>query len=815
MRNLQKITTFLLLTVISFSSFAQHQNAKIRGTVENQTKVLEAATINLLHAKDSSLVKMALTNKLGQFEMENLKPASYFIKISVVGFTEYYSDLIDLVKNNEVNLNSIQLKNADKGLKDVIVSTKKPLIEQKIDRLVVNVEVSPSNTGSNALEVLEKSPGITVDRDGNISLKGKAGVVVYVDGRPTYLSASDLASMLRNMNSTQIELLEIMTNPPAKYDAAGNSGVINIKTKKDKKIGFNGSTTLGVTQGFYFRNNQSLNLNYRTKKVNLFSTFSRSENKRRQGLNILRNFKDVNTKELLSTFDQQAVMVSKDDSYNFKLGLDYFISKKTTLGVVTTGFSNPENTINHNTTDIFNKNGALVNKTNAISNFEENWKNISANVNLRHVIDSTGKEISADLDYIKYTSRNSTALYNSYYNSLGNPILPFDTLVGNLPGDIKIYSAKVDYTHPLKNGGRFEAGLKSSYVQNDNNAIYDSVQNNVLVRDKGRSNHFVYEENINAAYVNYSQPFNKKWSGQFGLRVENTNAKGDLKTTGESFKRNYTQVFPTAYISYNANENNQFVLNYGRRINRPNYRDLNPFIYFLDKYTFQQGNPNLRPMFSHNIELSHTFKGKLNTSINYSKTNDVYTEVLEQNEAKNETFVKNSNIATLSNIGIAISYNTQVTKWWTTSIYTNVYKNRFQGVVNNTNYDEGAVTGLINFSNQINLGKDWSAEVGGFYRTKGVEGVFVINPIGQIQFGISKPVMNKKGNIRLSVRDVFATQSNMKGYSKYSNIDVQFTNAQDRRFVSLSFSYRFGKATVSGPKKRVSSAEEELNRVGK
>lgn len=810
-----KILALLVTGLIGIASFAQQNSPIIKGVIESNSKGLEAATISVLNSKDSSLVKMGISNKAGQFEIENLKPATYIIKISVVGFNEYYSELIDLAKNPVTSLSTIHLVNADKGLKNVVVSTKKPFIEQKIDRLIINVEASPSNTGSTALEVLEKSPGITVDKDGNISLKGKSGVVVYVDGRPTYLSASDLASMLRNMNSTQIELLEIMTNPPAKYDAAGNSGVINIKTKKDKKIGFNGSVTAGVTQGFYLRNNQSLSLNYRTKKVNLFSNVSRNENKRRQGLNILRHFNDVHTKELLSTFDQEAVMTSKDNSDNFKLGLDYFATKKTTLGFVINGFSNPENTVNNNSTNIFNKSGVLINKTNAISFFNENWKNISANINLRHTIDSAGKEISADLDYIKYSSKNSTALYNSYYNSLNNPILPFDTLVGNLPGNITIYSAKLDYLHPFKNGARFEAGLKSSFVQNDNNAIYDSIQNNILVRDKGRSNHFIYEENINAAYVNYSQSFNKKWSGQFGLRVENTNAKGDLKTTGETFKRNYTQVFPTAYISYNANEKNQFVLNYGRRINRPNYKDLNPFIYFLDKYTFEQGNPNLRPMFSHNIEFSHTYNGKLNTTLNYSKTTDVYTQVLEQNEAKNETFVKQSNIATMSNYGIAISYNTQVTNWLTTSIYTNVYKNRFQGIVNNTYFDDGAVTGLINISNQINFGNSWSAEVGGFYRTKGVEGVFVINPIGQVQFGISKPVINKKGNVKLSVKDVFATQSNLKGNIKYSNIDVAFKNTQDRRFVSFSFSYRFGKATVSGPKKRVSSAEEELNRVGK
>ncbi len=444
MKKRLKLFTFLLASLLGLLSFGQIVNPKISGIIEHNSKGLEAATINVLNTKDSSLVKMSISNKNGQFEIENLKAASYLVKISVVGFNDFYSNTIDLVKTPVTNLQTINLTVADKGLKNVMVSTKKPYIEQKIDRLIINVEASPSNTGSNALEVLEKSPGITVDKDGNISLKGKAGVVVYVDGRPTYLSAADLASMLRNMNSTQIELFEIMTNPPAKYDAAGNSGVINIKTKKDKKIGFNGNTTVGVTQGYYFRNNQSLGLNYRTKKLNLFSNLSRSENRRRQSLSILRNFNDVNTKELLSTFDQTAVMTTRDDSYNYKVGLDFFASKKTTLGIVVNGFTNPENTVNNNSTYIYNKTGSLVNKTDAISNFNENWKNISANFNLRHTIDSTGKEISADFDIIKYSSKNSTALYNSYYNSLNNPILPFDTLLGNLPGNISIYSAKID-----------------------------------------------------------------------------------------------------------------------------------------------------------------------------------------------------------------------------------------------------------------------------------------------------------------------------------------------------------------------------------
>jgi outer membrane receptor protein involved in Fe transport len=204
--------------------------------------------------------------------------------------------------------------------------------------------------------------------------------------------------------------------------------------------------------------------------------------------------------------------------------------------------------------------------------------------------------------------------------------------------------------HCPEKGAKFEAGVKSSYVKTDNNANYDSIQNGTVVHDFNRSNHFVYEENINAAYVNYSRPFSKKWSSQFGLRLENTNAKGNQLTTDIKFNRNYTQLFPTAYIQYSANQKNQFVINYGRRINRPDYGDLNPFIHFLDQYTFEQGNPNLKPQFSHNIELSHTYGGFLTTTLNYSITNDIIQQVLEQNEATNETYIKKANIANLTRL---------------------------------------------------------------------------------------------------------------------------------------------------------------------
>lgn len=814
---MRKILTLLTVafTTLSFVSNAQLNNGRISGTViDGSTKTIESATITLLRAKDSSVVKMSVADKTGKYQFDAVPEGQYMVSISAVGHNKGFSETFNISSANAVvTLKTIELVPQAKSMGAVTVTAKKPLIEQKLDRTIVNVEASVTNVGNSALEVLEKSPGITVDKDGNISLKGKQGVVVMIDGRPSYLSGADLAGMLRSMSASQLEQIEIMTNPPAKYDAAGNSGVINIKTKKNKQFGYNGSLTTGYTQGRYARFNEGVNFNYRNSKVNLFTSLNYNRNHRGEDLLITRNFRESSTKDLISIFDQKSFMVNEGHFYSGKVGLDYSASKKTTVGLVLNGFYNPKTWESNTITYIYNPNNVLTNQSKSLSQNDEKWKNFSSNFNLRTVFDSTGQEITADLDYIQYRSASKQPLISSYYDNLGNLTKTPDTLMGNLPQEITIYSGKVDYTLPLKKGAKFEAGIKSSYVKTDNNASYDSIQNGQMVHDYNRSNHFVYDENVNAAYVNYSRPLGKKWSGQFGLRLENTNANGDQLTTGVKFKRNYTQLFPTAYLQYTANEKNSFVINYGRRINRPNYEDLNPFINFLDRYTFEQGNPNLKPQFSHNIELSHTYKGSLTTTLNYSTTTDIIQQVIEQNELTNETFIKKANIATRNQFGISVSAQKEITKWWSGNIYANVSNNHFKGVVNNENISLGLTMAMVQVQQQFKWGKGWGAEVSGFYRTKGIEGVIFIKPIGQVNAGFSKQVLKGKGSVRLNIRDVFAGNT-FKGYSKYGNVDAKFTDINDSRAASISFTWRFNKGKLKASSgKREGSASDEQERV--
>lgn len=807
---------FTMLIAISTSTMCVAQKTgTVSGSIKDggNQKVIDAASISLLKSKDSSLVKVAVTDKEGNFIFENVKEGSYLVSASSVGHSKVYSPAFKITdEKNTAEIGVLQLVPVSENLKEVVVATKKQFIERKADRMIVNVDASVSNAGSTALDVLEKSPGVTIDKDGNISLKGKQGVRIYIDGKPSYLSGGDLANFLKNLSSSQLEQLEIMTNPPAKYDAAGNAGVINIKTKRIKMMGLNGSINTSVTQGKYTRTSDGINLNYRNKNINLFGNYSYSNNKRHSELTILRRFRDKDSKQLLSIFDQSSILTDHNRSHDAKFGIDVTLSKKTTIGTVVSGFVNDHYFNSTGTTLLKNNAGITDSSTLAVTTMNNQWKNFSSNFNLRHLFDTTGRELTFDADYIHYTQDNDQLLDNQYFDANNNPAAQGDSLLSKVPSGINIYSFKADYSQNLKGNAKFEAGVKASFVKTDNDAKYYVRKNGSTTYDNNRSNHFIYEEEIKAAYVNLNKQFNKKWSTQLGLRLENTISKGNQVTTSQKFSRNYTQLFPTMYISFDASEKHNFSVNYGRRIERPDYADLNPFIFFLDKYTYQAGNTNLRPQFSHNVELSHTFKGNFTTTLNYTKATDLMNDILDQNEEKNETFITKSNIASQEQFGITITAMVPVAKWMKVNVYTNLSNNRFKGFINNADVDMQSYLFTGNLSAQMDFGKGWNADVNGFYRSKGLDGVLVIGGLGNVNAGISKAVLKKKGTIKLGIRDIFFTQR-FRGTAEYAYIDTRFRQQRDSRQVSLSFNWRFGNGKPAAPKKKTGGASEEQSRV--
>lgn len=808
-----KIFCTLLAATAIVTSVQAQGGARIAGAVKDaEGKPMAAATVSLLRAKDSSLAKLAVSDNSGQYEFTNIKEGRYLISVSSVGYGRSFSAPFEAF--GVLDVPAIALQRGSKELANVTVAVRKPLVEARLDKMVVNVDASPTNAGNSALDVLEKSPGITLDKDGNISLKGKTGVIVLVDGKQTYLSGQDLTNLLRNMPANQLDQIEIMTQPSAKYDASGNSGVLNLRTKKGLQKGLNGSVNLSYIQGRYPKSPNSFNLNYRKGKVNLFTNLSYSYWEGFNELTITRKFHDA-VRNVDTTTTQVSKPLFTSHNLSARVGLDYSVNKKTTVGFMLNGSYSPRKNNSTSTSAMTDEHGGLVRTNEALSTSDDIWKNFGANVNFRRQLKKPGSEFSVDADYVLYRTSSDQVSDNKNYDAgkvlIGHPYL----LRGLLPQNIDIVSGKADFTQPVGKGGKFEAGAKSSYVKTDNDAPYRSFDftNNRDTVD-ARSDHFVYTENINAAYANWNQQL-KKWGYQVGLRLEHTHSVGNSVQLARTVTRDYVQLFPTAFVNYKLNDKNTLGLSYSRRLERPGYQDLNPFQRLLDQYTYQQGNPFLTPQFSDNIELSHNFRGALNTVLNYSKTTDIINTLLKQDDAAKKTYQTKENIASRINIGLAVSWNMQLNKYWFTSVYTNVYHNKFSGVIDNQPLSVEATAFMANASEQFRLNKGWGLEVSGFYRSKSIDDALIVaEPMGVVSFGVSKQVLKNMGSIKLNVSDPFYIQR-FKGSTKFANINTQIESRWDNRRVGLSFTWRFSKGqNAPQQRRRASSAQDEQNRVG-
>jgi iron complex outermembrane recepter protein len=809
---MRKLLTLLALslTFLSLASYAQTKTGRISGTViDGSTKTIESATITLLKAKDSSVVKMAVADKAGKYEFENVPEGRYIVAISAVGHDKGFSAPVEIsAASTAVEVKTIELVPQAQAIGGVTVTAKKPAIEMKPGKMVLNVDASPTNAGLTAMELLEKSPGVTVDNDGNISVKGKQGVMILVDGKPTYMSGADLAALLKNMQSNAIDQIEIMTNPPAKYDASGNSGIINIKTKKGIVKGMNGNANAGYTQGLYARFNGGVNLNYRNNKLNVFGGYNAGTYEGYNRLTIDRKLYAADKVTLLRTIDQVSRPHFKGVYHNAKVGMDYYFSKKDVAGIVVNGNFNTNDEDPYSNTNIRDNNGKLMSKLESFADNSRNSSNITTNFNYKHTFDSTGREISTDFDWAYYDNDNKTSLLTRSFNENNQHIPGQDVLMpGIIPSIVKIYSAKVDYVHPFKSGLRLEAGAKTSFVNTDNKVNYQ--RNGVEAVD--RNNHFVYDENINAAYAILSRSI-KKWELTAGLRLENTIAKGHQLSNDSSFKRNYTNLFPNIGAGYNMNEKNQFNLSYSRRIMRPDYDALNPFIFFLDSLTYGQGNPYLTPQFTNNFEFSHTYNRFLTTTVNYTQTTDIITELLKQDTEKNITFQTKDNFSTMKQWGVSLMANIPVRKWWNANIYTNVFHNSYKGLYNNDPVEIGFTSFLGNITNAFTLGKGWNAEISGWYRSKAAEGILVARAMGAMNSAITKQMLKGKGTLKFGMRDILWTQK-FNGYAKYSDVDVTISSRRDSRQFNMSFTYRFGKKNIAPARRKTGGADDEQNRV--
>ena len=797
----------LILTVTLNGIFAQAQKATVRGKVIDKNAIaLKAVTISLLNARDSFPIKSVLSDLAGNFLIENTNEGKFLISASAVGCNTAYSTLFSM-QENKIPFVKLTLLRLDKTLDNVSVVTKKAFIERKLDKTIINVEASITSAGSTAMEVLEKSPGVSVDKDGKISLKGKQGVIILIDGKQTYMGSQDLANYLQSMPAANLDQIELMPNPSAKYDASGNSGVINIKTKRNKQKGFNGSVKNTLAVGRYLRSFNTLNLNYKNGKFNVFSTFGVNQRKSFQELVINRKYYGA-ASNLNAIFDQTATFKRSNNNNNAKLGVDFYASKKTTIGVLFTGSTSPSAQDGTNISYLKNADAVTNSILSSNSTDKEKWKNTSLNLNLRHTFDSTGKELTVDVDALQYKSLHDQNFQSENYTPSWVK-QSSEKLTSTLPAIINVYSAKIDYVHPFKSGLKMESGIKTSFVNTDNVADYFNIINAATVVDNEKTNRFKYKENINAAYLNFTKEF-KKWSLQTGLRLENTNYNGNQfgnpVKPDSAFNKSYTGLFPTMFAGYKLNNKNQFGFSYGRRISRPDYESLNPFIFFIDKYTYEAGNPFLKPMYANVFELSHTYNKFLTSNLNYTHSKDMFNEYFEQSGYA--TIVKQNNYGSIDDISLSLNAELKPTKWWTMMPYAefnyNKVNSQLYGFILNT-----SGTGFSsNLNNQFTFKKGWSAELSGFYRSKMKRGQFEIGSMKQISTGISKQILKNKGSLKLNVADIF-NSGKQKGIVNIQNTVAAFTQTRDSRNVGITFNYRFGKPLKIQQRKSGGAGDEQ------
>jgi hypothetical protein len=797
------------LTAITFFSQAQ----QIRGIAKDEAgSPLSGTTISLYKGTDSSVVKLAVSKENGAYSFSGIKEGNYRVSASHVGYKTTFSAAF-IVSASDVIAPELKLNKMEAGLSNVTVTSKKPIVEVKADKTILNVEGTINAVGSNALELLRKSPGVSLDKDENISLAGKNGVQVYIDGRVTPLSGTDLALYLKSLQSSQIESIELITNPSAKYDAAGNAGIINIRLKKNKALGTNGSVNAGLNIGTYAKYIGGASLNYRNKKINIFSNYSFNYGPNAQKLSINRTVLD-------SLFDQHGNIRMVGNTHNFKIGADYFLNKKNTIGVIVNGtLANPTIT-NYNHTDISNTTTGIEDRT-LVADNSSKMKRHNTNVNLNYSYnDPKGKSLVVNADHGYYDLSNDQFQPNYYYDPSGLVLLSSTIYRMLSPAEIKINSIKADYEQNFMKG-KLGIGAKSAWVETDNNFQRYNVYDSGEELDHDRSNHFVYDENINAGYVNYNRQY-KKFMFQAGLRIENTVSEGvstGLKNDGSSyvsgnssFKRTYTDLFPSAAITFNKNPMKQWSLSYSRRIDRPAYQDLNPFEFKLDEYTFQKGNINLRPQYTNSFGITHTYKYKLNVNLNYSHVTDMFTQLIDTAE-KSKAFISKKNLATQDIASLTISYPFQYKAY---SLFTNISGNYSKY---HADFGEGRKVNLDAFGfnffaqNSLKFAKTWTAELSGFYNAPTIyQGSFKGRAIYSVDAGLQKQVMKGKATIRTSVSDVFHTMR-FRATSDFAGQTTKFSSRWESRQFKLSFNLRFGNNGVKPARQRAGGAEDELKRV--
>ena len=806
----------LIIALFSFSLGAQSITGKLKDKDGNG---VEFAPVTLHSAKDSLLIKGEITDENGKFSFSHLTNGSYFIEASFIGLESLRSKEIQY-SGTLLDLGNLSMNPSLETLNEVTIKAKKPLIEIMADKTVLNTDASISTTGLNGLELLRKAPGVTVDNNENISLRGKSGVRIQIDGKTSYLNAQELAGLLKGLSSSDIEAIEIITNPSAKYDAEGNAGIINLRLRKNKNFGMNGSLNASGGYGKYHKSYFGLNLNNRNKKVNTYGSFGVGNNKDWNEMFLYRQQDG-------SIFDQSQSQVSTGNPLNGKIGVDYYANSKHTFGILI----NANTQYKHNSWESVSETliskdevgshvDSILSARNTITN-----KSLNANLNLNYRFsDTLGNEVTIDLDRGLFNLESSSMQPNSYIDATTGELRTQRDFSNETPSDINIYAAKIDYSKMHKpSGTKWTLGSKYANVNTNNTFNFNNIIDGLPVRDPYQSNNFDYTEEVIAGYLNVGGALTKKLNYQLGLRMEHTHTIGDLTRDeivdpkpADYTDRNYTDLFPSGALTYSINDINSLNLTYSRRLDRPNYQDLNPFEWRLDELTFRKGNPMLTPQYNHNVELSYVLMQASSIGLSYTNSKDVVTDLIETDPlVPNKSFINYRNLSKQRQFSLNINSPLPIKSWWNGYLSANIYKTFYEARFPEYSFDVATPLAVnVYMEHGFTLPDDYSFEISGWFNSAAVwGGSFITKSMGSLDLGAKKTVLGGNGSIKIGLTDILGT-AGWNGFSDaIPGLKIDTNGRWESQRVNVNFNYRFGNNNVKSAREHQTGLESEKKRI--
>ncbi|WP_201983527.1 TonB-dependent receptor [Hymenobacter rubidus] len=795
---IRRLSTLALLALPMLSQRAAAQATATGTVLDKAGQPLGFATAVLLALPDSSIANSQTTTEQGAYTFGGVKPGRYCVKALLLSYTTARSAAF-VVGKDAVTVPALRLTAAATTLKEVTVVGTTPMLEQHADRTIVNVD-RLNTAGETALDILKKAPGVTLDKDDNVVYRGSTGVNVMIDGKLTYMSGAALSGYLKSLPASAVSQIELMPNPPASMDAAGTAGVLNIKLKRSQLPGLSGTYNLGLGQGRYEKSWAGTNLAYNVGKVRLFARLDAGRYNSFNRLTMIRNIRD-------SIFNQENVWRPLAYTANYTTGADVALTAKQSLGIqLRGGFDQTDavSTSNSVTTDRAGNPGGRRQMTNPQAS---NGNNQALNLYYKFAFDSTGRELSVNADYVHYANAKDQSFNNVIFAPGAEQGRPAEQLRSNASSETTIRAAKIDYVHPfVGTKWRAETGAKTSWVTSRSAIQFDKLMDSGWQLDGLRTNQFAYDEHISAGYLSVNTSYGRL-ELKAGLRGELTQTTGRSATTGVQVERSYFQLFPSAFASYKVDESNQVSASVSRRITRPNYQSLNPFLNYTDFYTAQQGNPFLAPSLSQSFVLNYLHKDFQVLSLSYLHETNSVNNVITQNDDTKVSTSTPQNLAETSTLTLSSGGHTDITKFWgvdnqLSGSYTQVSTTVQDQPVRLASYSWSASS-----EHTFILPRSYKLMVGGSYDSPAVMGLYHTLASGAMNLGLKKQLWAERATFSLRVADVFNT-SRFRSTLNYNNINQTWNNQWESRRVTLTFTCKIGSGKTQA-RRAAASADEE------